>query len=75
MDVDAELARVFRGVFAIEVDDSMSIHTLEAWDSLAHVTLIMALEEAFGVALASWEMIEMTDVPAIKRVLYECIDG
>ncbi|TLZ76342.1 MAG: acyl carrier protein [Methanobacteriota archaeon] len=52
-----------------DVHDGMSNRTVAAWDSLGHVTLVLELEAAYGVALSTSDALEMTDVAAIKRVL------
>ena len=71
--VTSKLAEVFKTVFGLDrvgvIDDSMSILTLDEWDSLAHVTLIMELEKAFDITLTNWEAIEITSIGAIKKML------
>lgn len=42
---------------------------IEGWDSLAHIQLMLAIEEEFGVTLTTDEMSEMTSIPAILAVL------
>lgn len=39
------------------------------WDSLAHVQLMLAIEEAYDVTLSTDEMATMNSVPAILSVL------
>ena len=68
MTPEAVVARVF-GVPRTSVTDATSNTTLEAWDSLNHVTLILELEEVYGVTLGAEEALAMTDVGAIKRML------
>ena len=47
------LYRVFRTTLGIDrVDDTLSQRSCEQWDSLAHLNLIVALEEAFGLSSA-----------------------
>ena len=62
------IARVF-GLSRRLVTDETSNTTLETWDSLNHVTLILELEAAYGVSLSAEEALTMTDVGSIKRVL------
>ncbi len=38
---------------------------VEAWDSLGHMNLCLALEEEFGVKFGDHHVIEMTDVGTI----------
>lgn len=68
MQPELLVSRVF-GVEPSLVGDDTSSATLAEWDSLAHVTLVMEVESVYGVALSVEEVLEMTDVAAIKRVL------
>jgi acyl carrier protein len=68
MTPEAVVARVF-GLPRAAVDDATSNTTVESWDSLNHVTLVLELESAFGVSFSAEETLAMTDVGAIKRVL------
>jgi len=64
------LTQVFKTVFGLDpIDDTVSVVTLEAWDSMAHITLIMELEKEFDAAFSLDEAIEMTSVPDIVAML------
>ncbi len=52
-----------------EVSTDASIATLPAWDSLAHVRLILALEAALGAPLQTDEMLSIESVDAVSRLL------
>ncbi len=41
--------------------------TCAQWDSLAHLNLMLAVEDAFGLTLTVEEMAAMTSVAAIAR--------
>ncbi len=49
----------------------MPAHAIDtsAWDSMAHLELVMALEERYGIQLTVREMIELDGLAAIQRVL------
>ncbi len=68
MAPESLLARMF-GLPRRSITDATSNATVAAWDSLAHVTLILELEEAYGISFAAEETLSMTDVGSIKRVL------
>lgn len=51
------------------ITDDLTMKDLETWDSLKHMELIVALENAFGVEFSFDEIVAMQDVNAIKRVL------
>jgi acyl carrier protein len=42
---------------------------VEAWDSLAQLSLVSALEETYGLEFSSAEMKELVSVPTIRLVL------
>jgi len=50
-EVIAKLQEVFDGAFLqrIEVSPELSARDVEEWDSLTHVSLIIAVEQAFGI--------------------------
>ena len=56
---------IFREVFdkpALEIFDAMQAKDVEGWDSLNHITLIMALEESFGVKFTTREVMGFQNV-------------
>ena len=53
----------------IDITDNLTIDDLEAWDSLKHMDLVVSIEQAFNIELTLDEIIIMTSVVAIKRVL------
>jgi acyl carrier protein len=68
MTPESIIARVF-GVPRQSVTDTTSNTTLDAWDSLNHVTLVLELESAYAISFSAEETLVMTDVAAIKRTL------
>ena len=53
---------VFSRVFSADpatIDDRTSPETLQEWDSLAHVQLVVELEKAFGVDIPPDEALEL----------------
>ncbi|MBS0366447.1 MAG: acyl carrier protein [Proteobacteria bacterium] len=66
--VRATVARVFAEVFEGEdfaFSDQLSRETLKAWDSLGHIRLIGALEEAFDTRFTIEEIERFTGVTPI----------
>lgn len=62
------VSRVF-GVDRRRLTDATSNRTLAEWDSLAHMNLVLELEETYNVSLSPDEALQMTDIASIKRVL------
>ena len=67
-EVHTELQEIFRDVVDedVELDDEMTANDVERWDSLAHVNLIFAIEEQFGIEFTQAEMADMANVGELK---------
>lgn len=52
-----------------QLDDDSSPDTVENWDSLKHMNLILALEEEFAIAFSDDEVVEMLSVRRIVEIL------
>lgn len=65
MEVEARVRKVIADVFNVpenQVDENCSSETLDAWDSLGHLQVIMAIEKEFDVRFKT------TDLPALMSV-------
>lgn len=51
------------------VTDTLSFGDHAAWDSLTHIKLIEAIEQAYGVSIGDEEMLELTSVQAIREFI------
>jgi acyl carrier protein len=63
MDAPTQLASIFRAVFSLAGDADVSIlnqANLDAWDSMAHISLITAIESEFGVEIDPNDALELT---------------
>ena len=58
-----------------EIREDSSPDTIEAWDSLRHMNLVLALEEAFGIQFTEEEIVEMLNVQLIVDILKDKKDG
>lgn len=54
-----------------DISEETSPDTVSAWDSVAHLNLVVAVEEAFGVSFTPDETMEMTSVRLMKLLLEE----
>lgn len=52
-----------------QITPDFAMADVPAWDSLAHMELIVSLEEHFGIVLTPDEIVAMTSVAGIKQVL------
>lgn len=71
---EVKLKKVLADIFKIEVtavNEDTSVDTVDRWDSLNHLNLILALESEFGVSFSEEQSVEIMNYPLIKMVLQE----
>lgn len=51
------------------VSDGLEYNSIKEWDSVAHMTLVAALEEAFDIMLDTDDIIDMSSVGKSKEIL------
>jgi acyl carrier protein len=72
MEVRERLQEIFRDVFddeRLELRDDMVAADVEKWDSVGHINLMFAIEEAFGIQFSSDEFMKFSNVGALKDYL------
>ncbi len=65
MDTKEKLQEVFRDVFddeEIVLEDDTTGDDIDAWDSLTHVQLIVAVEKAFKLKFSTVEVMKLKNV-------------
>ena len=68
MKVGSLLAPLFPGLGrALRADDSPA--TLDAWDSLKQIDIVLALEEAFQIDLTTREIVALSSVASLVEIL------
>lgn len=76
--MDEALRGVFRDVLGVsEADyrDELSCLDVHNWDSVLHLTLLLALEQTFGVSFEPQEALGLTSVGTIKEALQRKLEG
>ena len=70
MNKSEQLLQIFKDVLETQdIDATVSQENCEAWDSIHHLNLIVAIEGAFNVSLEPEEMEQMRDfATALKMV-------
>jgi acyl carrier protein len=74
MTTDDKLKQVMSVVLRVpadQIDDGTSPDTIEAWSSLAHLDLILAIEEEFGVTIPDEEVGDLTSYQLLRLTLEE----
>jgi acyl carrier protein len=73
-EIDRTLRRIFADLFDKEPESfaaESSPDSLPEWDSLSHVTLIGALEEAFEISIPFEDQIDMLTFELVADVVAE----
>ncbi|NQY90751.1 MAG: acyl carrier protein [Deltaproteobacteria bacterium] len=76
--IKQKVREIMSGLFAIDesdIDENSSLETVENWDSLQHVNLIMALEEEFGVQVDVDDALEMVSYPEVVATMLRYSNG
>jgi len=72
MSIKEELTKVFEEVFdedQLELTPETTANDIEAWDSMSHVTMLMAVEDHFNVEFEQWEIMNLPDVGALLALI------
>jgi len=74
MDVRSRLESVFRDVFdddRLQITEATTSDDIEEWDSLAHINLMMRIEETFGVRFTNAQLGGFANVGELERFLQQ----
>ena len=74
----SRLDRIMRET--LELDEtvelsSLAYHESPQWDSVAHLSLLNAIEEAYGFELEPDELMAMTDYAGVREVIERRVRG
>lgn len=59
------------GIDAATITDATSMDTVEAWDSIQHMNLVLAIEEEFGISIPDEDAANITSFQLIRLVVAE----
>jgi len=68
----AALTEVFRYVFdddELVITDETTANTVDGWDSLSHVNLILAIESRFKIRFSQRELLTFASVGDLRRAI------
>ena len=71
---EQKLKQVLSSIFNVSLDmisESASPDTIESWDSIRHMNLVLALEEEFDIEFTDDQVVEILSYKLIKIVLQE----
>lgn len=72
-----KLNEVFRDVFddeEIVVNDATTSSDIEDWDSLEHINLVSAVEQAFGIKFSMGQVVTMKNVGEMVDIILGQVD-
>lgn len=72
--VRAVLSEIF-GMSPEQIGPETSTDTVEDWDSLQHLTIVLALEEEFGIHLTDDDVVAIVTFPLMVTVVREVLEG
>jgi acyl carrier protein len=67
-----ELSELFHDLFAddsIVLTSSTTASDIEGWDSIKHISLIVAVEDRFGIKMKSSEIERLANVGDLIRII------
>jgi len=74
MEITEKLTNIFREVFddeTINLDEEMTADDVDAWDSLSHVNLMIAIELAFDIEFKQNEIQGFNNVGELIKNIKE----
>lgn len=60
------------GVPVATISEEASNETVESWDSIKQLNIVLTLEEQFGVSFDEQLALEIVSVPLIRAALIDC---
>ena len=69
---EVRLKQIFAELFELDpstIDGTTSIENVERWDSLQHISMIVSVEQEFGVRFSEEEMAELLNYERVRATL------
>jgi len=74
--MENRIKKVMSAVFEIpniEISEASTMDTIESWDSLKHMNLVIALEDEFQITIPDEEVVNLLSFSLIKLIVGEII--
>ena len=74
MTDETKLKQIVADVLGVDADivgPNFNMDTVEQWDSLRHMTLVLSIEDGFGITIPDDEAANITSWPLIKLIVEE----
>jgi len=72
MEIKQKVQEIFQDIFdddELVIQDTTNADDIEDWDSLAHVNIIVAIEQEFEISFALGEIDVLKDVGELLRLI------
>ena len=69
MDTKTKLLDILAAVLGGAVDENCSAETMEAWDSLTHIEIIVTVEEEFGIKIPQGKIPELKSFKSLLETI------
>lgn len=70
VSIDSAIREVFNELFQVsEVQEDDSMETIDLWDSMGHMLLMLAIEKRFNTRIDNEDIINLTSVKTLKEYL------
>jgi acyl carrier protein len=69
---EVRLKQIFAELFELDpstIDGTTSVDNVERWDSLQHISMIVSVEQEFGVRFSEEEMAELLNYERVRAAL------
>jgi len=73
---EKKLATIFSNVLEIplgEINDEITYNVSKNWDSLAHMVIVAAIDEAFDIMLEMTDIVDMSSFAKAKEIVNKCL--
>lgn len=77
MNIMSDVQEIFRDVFddnSLLLHKDMTADDVEAWDSLSHIRLVIAIEKHFGIKFALGELQVLKNVGEMLELIAEKLE-
>jgi len=74
-NIKSQIIKVMSAVFEVPIEDiteTSSVDSIDSWDSLKHLNLILALEEEFNISIPNEEVGNLMNYKLIELIVNEC---
>jgi|TARA_B100001971_G_scaffold211612_1_gene239709 acyl carrier protein len=73
--INRKLSKIFNDILSVkEFKLSLTMDKIEEWDSLKHIQLLLAIDDAFGIEIQFEDAIEMISGKSILNKIKKYID-